>query len=346
MRNANELSKTTYILKHIWWCYIALIWFRIIFECIPHLDYSTSKNILYVLLLSGCIFGIASNIKTRRNNFSMAVNIIIPFGIYTFIVYIHYFKVATILVILVALLPITFYGILIFGMRIKNIHKKNIILKRRFKTFAYGSRSLLAMCMAVMIVFMGVKTTLSGSLLKSDVQATNVQSNDEEWTIANNIETLCKLQYSVWCDLSLAERMDVLQIICNIEANYLGTDFELNLSASPLEECVLGQFNENSHSITIDMELVKFGSSEEVLSTLLHECRHGYQYSCVSLLDDFKEEDKDLYIYREIAEYKYGFDNYDKIPYYTNPVEMDARQYSRESVEDYFNRIKEHLEKD
>ncbi|MBQ3125035.1 MAG: hypothetical protein IJC09_06435 [Clostridia bacterium] len=275
----------------------------------------------------------------------MAVNIIIPFGIYTLVVYFHYFKAATILVISIALLLIALYGMLIFGRKIKNIPRKNIILKRRFKTFAYGSRSLLAMCMAVMIVFMGVKTTLSGSLLKSDVQATNVQTN-EEWTIANNIDTVCKLQDSVWQGLSLDERMDVLQVICNIEANYLGTDFELNLSVSPLDEYVRGQFNENTHNITIDMELVKFGSSEETLSTLLHECRHGYQYSCISLLDDFKEEDKNLYICREITEYKYGFDNYNKIPYYTNPVEMDARQYSRESVLDYKNRIKEHLGND
>lgn len=339
------MSKWGYILEHVWWCYIALIWFRIIFECIPHLDYSTSKNILYVLLLSGCIFGIACNIKTRRNNFSMAVNIIIPLGIYALIVYFHYFRTVTILVIVSAILLITIYGFLIFGRKIKNIPKEHIIKKRRIRIFAYGSRSLLAMCMAVMMVFMGVKTTLSGSLLKSGVESTNTQT-DEEWTIANNIETVCKLQDSVWSGLSLDERMDVLQVIANIEANYLGTDFELNVSSSPLEEYVLGQFSESSHSITLDMEHVKFDSSEDILTSLLHECRHGYQHSCVSLLDDFDEEDKNLYIYREIAEYKYGFANYNKIPYYSNPVEVDARQYARESVEDYRNRIKEHMERD
>lgn len=345
MRENNTMSKWGYIFEHAWWCYIAMIWYKMLFMCVPNLSYITSKIILYILLFFGCIYGVTSNIKIRRNNFSMAVNIIIPFGIYTLVVYFHYFKAATILVIAVAILLIALYGTLIFERNIKNIPKKNIILKRRFKTFAYGSRSLFAMCMAVMIVFMGVKTTLSGSLLKSDVQATNFQTS-EEWTIANNIDTVCKLEESVWRDLSLDERMDVLQVIANIEANYLGTRYELNVSASPLDEYVLGQFNENSHSITLDMEHVKFDSSEDVLTSLLHECRHGYQHSCVALLDDFKEENKNLYIYREIAEYKYGFDNYNKIPYYTNPVEVDARQYSRESVEDYRNRIKEHLEKD
>ena len=345
MREKNTMSKWGYVFENAWWCYIAMMWYKMLFMCVPNLSYSTSKTILYALLVIGCVFGITKNIKTKRNNFSMAVNIIIPFGIYTIIVYLHYFKVATILVISIALLLIVLYGMLIFGRKINNISKKNIVLKRRFKTFAYGSRSLLAMCMAVMMVFMGVKTTLSGSLLKSNVQATNSQTG-EEWTIANNIETVCKLQDSVWRGLSLDERMDVLQVIANIEANYLGTRYELNVSASPLDEYVLGQFNENSHSITLDMEHVKFDSSEDVLTSLLHECRHGYQHSCVALLDDFKEEDKNLYIYREIAEYKYGFDNYNKIPYYTNPVEMDSRKYAREAVEDYNNRIKEHLKKD
>lgn len=345
MREKNTMSKWGFVFEHIWWCYIAMIWYRALFMCVPNLSYGISKTILYALLVIGCVFGITKNIKTKRNNFSMAVNTIIPFGIYTIIVYLHYFKVATILVISIALLLIALYGMLIFGRKINNISRKNIILKRRFRTFAYGSRSLLAMCMAVVIVFVGVKTTLSGSLLKSDVQAANVQTN-EEWTIANNIDTVCKLQDSVWQGLSLDERVDVLQVICNIEANYLGTDFEFNLSVSPLDEYVQGQFNENTHNITIDMELVKFGSSEEVLSTLLHECYHGYEYSCISLLDDFAEEEKNLYIYKKIVEYKKGFDNYNKIPYYTNPVEIDARKYSRETVLDYQNRIKEHLEND
>ena len=128
MRENNTMSKWGYIFEHAWWCYIAVMWYKMLFMCVPNLSYSTSKIILYTLLVLGCIYGVTSNMKIRRKNYSMAVNIIIPFGIYTLVVYFHYFKAATILVIAVAILLIALYGTLIFGRKI-NIISCSLIMQ-------------------------------------------------------------------------------------------------------------------------------------------------------------------------------------------------------------------------
>ncbi len=58
--------------------------------------------------------------------------------------------------------------------------------------------------------------------MKAEVIAKVQQPNDEHMAISNNMETLNHIAPSLWENLSVQERLNVLQTVANIEQQTLG----------------------------------------------------------------------------------------------------------------------------
>ena len=80
----------------------------------------------------------------------------------------------------------------------------------------------------------------------------------------------------------------------------------------------------------------------DCIFTLLHECRHAYQYHIISVLDWEDENVQTGYFFWEARIFKENWDSY--VPYYRNfdayknqPIEKDASGYAESRISVYKN---------
>lgn len=150
------------------------------------------------------------------------------------------------------------------------------------------------------------------------------------------------LREEVWIDLTLAERMDVLEWIAAVEGDALGLPFAVQVTEGELEDRVQGTYRNQERQITMSRKLVRNGSTLEVLDTLAHELYHAYQY-CVVELYQKNEAYQDLLLFSAANAEVYcrEFENYQSgteggfSEYFNQQVEIDARAFAREICEKY-----------
>lgn len=88
MRNYNIISKAAYVFENVFWAIISMICFKsILFRCIPGKTLTVSQIALWGLLLIFTTFGLLITFKSRRNNISVFVNIVLPYEIYTLLAF-------------------------------------------------------------------------------------------------------------------------------------------------------------------------------------------------------------------------------------------------------------------
>ena len=172
----------------------------------------------------------------------------------------------------------------------------------------------------------------------------------EQDTIKNNVDILDQLWPNQWEKLSLSEKASVLQVVANIERTYLGLPHELRVKTDILDDDTLGSYNRISHQITVDAAYLEDESPEEILGTIAHECYHAYQHMLVDLYIDSDERYKELQIFYDVRKYAEefssyedgGIDNENFHKYYIQSVEIDARNYAVDAVDDYYAKLEEY----
>ena len=75
---------------------------------------------------------------------------------------------------------------------------------------------------------LGIGAFFGSSLLQPEVIATTYKEAGEQ-TINNYIESVLMLQKKLWVDLSVPERLNILQTVANIERRLFGIPHELNV---------------------------------------------------------------------------------------------------------------------
>ena len=184
------------------------------------------------------------------------------------------------------------------------------------------------------------------SLIKSCGNITEPQNIDanklvaDEYTIENNIEEVLQLREFVWDELSIDKRLELLQTVANIEMQELGVNTKLRITSASLEQDTLGCYRDYDHIIKIDIVHLTNSRSQDVLKTVLHECRHAYQYETIEMLNEIGDEYENLYLCRELQQLKEGFENYEVGSidwYWHNPVEIDARHYAEDRIKVYYS---------
>ena len=202
----------------------------------------------------------------------------------------------------------------------------------------------LILCRTIVILIILVWGVVS--LIKSCGNLTepqNIYANKlvaDEYTIENNIEEVLQLREFVWEELSTDKRLKLLQTVVNIEMQELGVNTQLKITSASLEPNTLGCYRDYDHIIKIDIEHLMNSRSHDVLKTVLHECRHAYQYKTIEMLDEIGDEYKNLYLCRGLQQLKEGFENYEVGSmdwYWHNPVEIDARSYAEKRIKVYYS---------
>lgn len=349
MTDNNTMSGGEYVFEHIFWGVITMIWFEyILFRSIEGLTSVQSRLLLLAALIVSAAGGIALTWKKRRNNLSLFVNIVMPYGLYTIIAY---RRTAPVLVWglagLALLLSIT-YAVFVLKPKIGAASRKARVVRVRLVKSFFGTRTVAACCLTVMVIVLGV-SSFFGILCFSPSTSPASGSVNEEVTIARNIAVVSQLNEEKWSALSTYEKLNTLQTIANIEAYYLGLPHELNVVTEPLSESTLACYNDGTHEVTVNISHLETDSAHVILDSLCHEARHAYQHRLCDVYDSVSEEQRGLLVFYNVQMYKQEFSDYtsgeeDPLGYYYQHCEADARLYARESVLDYYSKIEAYLE--
>ena len=344
MRNYNIISKAAYVFENVFWAIISMICFKsILFRCIPGKTLTVSQIALWGLLLIFTTFGLLITFKSRRNNISVFVNIVLPYEIYTLLAFGKDMTPLVVAAIVTSFVMCCSYLVMIFSQKIMNEARRRQIVQRRIKFGLLGARTIAAFCMMILVIPIGINSVFGGTMAFKTTTA-EVPNSEAEYTIAANIGTVSNLLQDRWDTLNLNEKANTLQTVANIEASYLGLPHELNVKIDTLRESTIAQYDDRTHTITVSITYLESMPAEEMLDSICHESYHAYQHRLIDAYNSVDVEYRDLLTFYFVPIYEEEFQNYvdgkdDDLAYYFLMCEMKARDYAEESVIDYYNKI-------
>lgn len=232
----NTMGKMEYVLTQLWYSFLTTLWFRsTCFTLIFDLSKDWSSVIYWCIIFITTVWGYKLTYKTKRNGFSVFVNAVLPNGIYLVISYFKYLTPVYWIVLGVGVLLSICLGVLIFSMKAKPGVDFSKLFKCRGRRFLHGTRSIVAICMSVLIISIGTNSLLGNPMYQTKIESVNSAFTAKSWTVEQQIDTVQKLQPHIWNDLSREEKQDVLGTVRNIELRYLGISHPVELGFSVLE---------------------------------------------------------------------------------------------------------------
>lgn len=343
----NTTSVRGYLWDNLFYIVMGFVLHKnILMKCPNGMSYDQSRTILIVMIVVMSAIDIMINIRKNRNGMSVFANVVLPFGLYTALAYISVNRYLFVTVFILAGLATAFFAMVTMRRRIRS-KKTWLVIAKRIKLIIVQMQHLFAIGLFATMLLLGVGAFFGSSLMQPEVIATTY-TEAEEQTINNNIESVLMLQEELWVDLSVPERLNILQTVANIERRYLGIPHELNVGVANLGEYTLGYYDDRKHQVIVSLDSLMNDPADEVLNTVCHESYHAYQHCIVSVLENADEELKNLRLFRDARNYAEEFCDYKSddngfYDYYYQECEMDAREYAEEAVLDYYKRIEEYL---
>ena len=349
MRDTNTLTKVSYVLENLFFGLLAIQIYKnnqLLFVNFLSLNYEISLNVLSIISFVLMSFGIIITMKHRRNSFSTFINVISPFVAYSLIAYFEYYGIwISVLLIVSAIVSIVY-----IKMTRKYANSKISETNKSFSRKRYcflGTRTITTIICSI-FVFILVGTSVTGlSLNRPNDKAVDTSKSFTEY-LDENVESLDLLEESRWKKLSNQNKIDVLQDVCNAERLRLGIKSPLFIKTRILENNLLGTYINSSKTIIINYKLLEKGTPEEILECLTHECFHSFQYELVDLYDSLSDEQKKLYIFQFVQDYKNEFAQYkngycsDFNEYYGQSIEENSRSYASYAPDIYLERAEKH----
>lgn len=171
----------------------------------------------------------------------------------------------------------------------------------------------------------------------------------DEYSFAENVDTMLKLQEDEWKYLPEEERLEVLQCVAYCEARYLGIWTPLTVKVEKMDDQIGGYYSEAEHAIYVNRDCFLNNSAMDSVETICHESYHAYSYRLVELYLNADEKTRQLLIFDDIKQYAEEFSAYtsleeDLYTYYQQKCEKDAYSYGRQSAREYYQMIEQYLE--
>ena len=348
MNRKNTMKVKEFIGEHIWWIIVAWIWYKtILFRCLPHYTTKESRLFLFGIIIVCCGIGILFEIRSQRNEMSVLMNLLTGYGCYSVWAYYPIKPVFIRRTITVAVIIALVYSILILCRKIRCKSRFKRILLLRAMRAVQASKEFICLSLAIIMIVIGVNVVFGTSLVTPSISPAE-RSRIDEWTIANNMSSLVLLQEDKWATLSLEEKLDVLQVVANIEQRYLGLSNELTVGADNLSEGLTGSYSDSEHRIIVSLDSLMNDSAYELTDTIAHEAYHAYQHRMVEAYDEASEEFKTLLLFYDATLYKEEFAHYidgskDAHDYYSQKCETSARRYAKTAVDDYYSKINKYI---
>lgn len=338
-----------YALELVFWGLLSIYWYRsILFRVVPGMSLAQSKLLFFGLWVIASVLGYLLTPPGKRNTLAVFATINTPLTVFFLISYQKIYPKVVWAIVILLLVFVLLYILLVAITCSRDIlaGKYRGKLGRFFLHFVHRIRMITGVILSTVLIGAFAVLMFGEALLSPTVEPNDPRYKEQK--IANNIDTVLLLQEDLWEELSIQERLDVLQTVANIEATYLGLPHELNVFAETLDETVLGSYSDRDHKIKISVDYLMTESAQVMLETLAHEAYHAYQHRLVDLYDQADPEARDLLLFTRIREYKADMEDYidaedDLLGYLFQTLELDSDLYAADAVEDYYDAIAEHL---
>ena len=322
MKQHNTLTLKQFIIRSVGVYFITLVIFCLfIFKVIPGCSLLQSKLVLFLLTILS--FGlICFEKEDRRNYLSIALNVLMPFGIYTTLAY-----------MLLLPIPLGIVWVLLVGLDLVYIGFYFYKVKRRnYNSLLEKSQLVIGLASLLSLVIVLSFTLFGSSIIQSSTKITN---NTDVYMRKYDEKSLKNLHH--WSKLTRKEKLNTLQTICNNERDYLGISSRIKVGAGSNLTHAYCQYNNKSKEITFDISQLDHASSTTLLEALLHSTYHAYEYALVESYDTMSSDYNKLFDYRIIATYKKEFSTKvtNKAKYYNHINESNAKAYGEEALQDY-----------
>ena len=135
-----------------------------------------------------------------------------------------------------------------------------------------------------------------------------------------------------WDEMSIKEKITVVQKLVDFESNALGVP-TVPVNAALIGAFTLGAYDSETNEMWINTEHLANSTVEECIRTVCHETFHSSQYYIVSTLDWDSPATKTAY-FDELREWQFNEENYKNAQEYgfsayeNQPLEVAAREYA------------------
>lgn len=350
MKRNNTLTKSEFLLEHLFWMIVTWLWYKnILFRCVGNYSFTESKIIFLLVLGMACILGILCNIKKDRNDFSVFFNIVTGYGLYTILTYFQIQRNLIITVLSITVSISIIIGCYIMQRQIKRRNYFRKTIRSAIVTVVGATQRIIGLGFLVILIVAGGNFLFGSSIIQSSVKPSD-RADTYDQLLSESEETIALLDENIWTSLTVQEKAGALQIIANLERSYLGISNELNVCVANLEEEGLwGYYDDSTHEIVIDMDLLLNGSAQDALQCLVHEAFHSFEHRMVDLYKEIDSSNKNLWIFRKAKIYAEEFRYYNNgensySDYYEQHCESDARDFAEERVKFYEDLINQSAE--
>ena len=161
------------------------------------------------------------------------------------------------------------------------------------------------------------------------------------------MEQVLKLQPEEYSKLTIDEKMELLQVMADIQGRYLGLARRVTVRTSSLREGEEANYSDATAVIQINTDYLS-EKPQKVLEALYHEMFHAAQHQYADIYNQVSAENKKSYFLMDAEIYAYEIDNYkngedDILEYYSQKCEQDARAHGIIDAQQVYDRIEEYL---
>ena len=335
-----------YALEHFYWTWFACVLFMMrlfgrlrLPSMARPLSTAISQRILLGIVIVCISVGFLSTLKHNRSQWQLALNVLTPYGLYLVLKDAYWIPAYLWGAALIMIGVILLYAAKLFSTPIHQKRNRALVLKKRsFQLFFAAWFLLRAMLSLLVAVFM-----IGGMFGFSLTAPTMARMQTDEMEIPGDIrrweKQLQGLGEEQWANLTLQEKTELIQLVVDIETDYLGLPDALQVRSTNTPSSTLGYYNHESRSVYISRNHLLNDPPEKCLDSVLHEAYHSYQHHLCALFEETDNAYRSMLFLRKVGDYIDEFENYesgeDFIDYYTQACEFDARDYARVRRSEY-----------
>lgn len=299
-----------------------------------HMSVEMTSTILMVVTSALLLIGVHMQWKNARNFYSLFLNTAAVSGVYVSIMYFPFRRNEITGILIGSLLIWCTYACFV-------ILKKRMIKLQKMRQILLGAYLIFAMA-SFFIVTLEEVDDFQDKILLVSTNDVITEDNREYQTIESHKDILMNLDEEIWRNMTPQARLNLLQIIANIEQKSLGIVTNARVSTANLSRFYYGFYRDQTEEIVVTADLLMAESPKEVISTLCHEVYHTYQYKLVDFYEALDEGGRQLRLFDRAERYGYEFEHYnsgreDMEAYRRQACETDARAYAENAVMQYMS---------
>lgn len=278
--------------------------------------------------------GFLSALKHGRNRWCVALNVLTPYGIYLALAAAAQTPLCLWISAMIFAGAMLSYAAVLFSAPIHHRKNRALVLEIRFYQLV-SAVWLLARVMLCLLASAAIAGTALGFFVIRPAAKEYSAVTEEPGAVDQWEQQLQGLRKDRWDKLALQERVELMQLVADIETGYLGLPEPLRVNCQTMPPNTMAAYLHDLSLVYVNRDHLLYDPPAECLNSVLHEAYHSAQHHLCALYGDVDDAYRSLVFLRPAREYMAEFEHYnsgelDYGAYYDQTCETDARGYARD----------------